>query len=59
LDDHNHPVDPQKADLTDKRYHGERCYKMVLNIQINETLDYFYCGGETGLREDARVPGSL
>jgi hypothetical protein len=41
FDDHNHPVDPQKVDLTDKRYHWERCYKMVSIIHINRALDYF------------------
>jgi hypothetical protein len=41
FDDHNHPVDPQKVDLSDKRYHWERCYKMVSIIHINRALDYF------------------
>ena len=41
FDDHNHPVDPQKADLSDKRYHWERCYKMVSIIHTNRALDYF------------------
>lgn len=41
FDDHNHPVDPQKVDLTDKRYHWERCYKMVSIIHTNRALDYF------------------
>jgi hypothetical protein len=41
FDDHNHPVDPQKVDLTDRRYHWERCYKMVSIIHTNRNLDYF------------------
>jgi hypothetical protein len=41
FDDHNHPVDPQKVDLSDKRYHWERCYKMVSIIHTNRALDYF------------------
>lgn len=41
FDEHNHPVDPQKVDLTDKRYHWERCYKMVSIIHTNRALDYF------------------
>lgn len=41
FDDHNHPVDPQKVDLTDRRYHWERCYKMVSIIHTNRSQDYF------------------
>lgn len=41
FDDHNHPVDPQKVDLADKRYHWERCYKMVSIIHTNRALDFF------------------
>jgi len=41
FDDHNHPVDPKKVDLTDRRYHWERCYKMVSIIHTNRNLDYF------------------
>jgi hypothetical protein len=41
FDEHNHPVDPQKVDLSDKRYHWERCYKMVSIIHTNRALDYF------------------
>ena len=41
FDDHNHPVDPQKVDMTDRRYHWERCYKMVSIIHTNRNLDYF------------------
>ena len=41
FDDHNHPVDPQKVDLTDRRCHWERCYKMVSIIHTNRSQDYF------------------
>ena len=41
FDDHNHVVDPQKVDLSDKRYHWERCYKLVSIIHTNRTLDFF------------------
>ena len=41
FDEHNHPVDPKKVDLTNKRYHWERCYKMVSIIHTNRDLDYF------------------
>ena len=41
FDEHNHPVDPQKVDLSDKRYHWERYYKMVSIIHTNRALDYF------------------
>lgn len=41
FDEHNHPVDPQKVDLADPRYHWERCYKLVSIIHTNRTLDFF------------------
>jgi len=41
FDEHNHPVDPEKVDLSDQRYHWERCYKMVSIIHTNRALDYF------------------
>jgi len=41
FDEHNHPVDPEKVDRSDKRYHWERCYKMVSIIHTNRALDYF------------------
>lgn len=45
FDDHNHPVDPQKVDGTDRRYHWERCYKMVSIIHTNRNQEYFLCVG--------------
>ena len=42
FDDHNHPVDSEKVDLTDKRYHWERCYKMVSIIHTNRALDFYF-----------------
>lgn len=41
FDEHNHPVDPKKVDLKDKRYQWHRCYKLVSLIHINRSLDYF------------------
>jgi len=42
FDEHNHPVDPKKVDLKDKRYQWRRCYKLVSLIHINRGLDYFF-----------------
>ncbi len=41
FDEHNHPVDPKKVDLKDKRYQWRRCYKLVSLIHLNRGLDYF------------------
>jgi hypothetical protein len=41
FDEHNHPVDPKKVDLKDKRYQWHRCYKLVSLIHINRSLNYF------------------
>jgi len=41
FDEHNHPVDPKKVDLKDKRYQWRRCYKLVSLIHIDRGLDYF------------------
>jgi hypothetical protein len=42
FDEHNHPVDPKKVDLRDKRYQQHRCYKLVSLIHINRQLDFFF-----------------
>ena len=42
FDEHNHPVDPKKVDLRDKRYQQHRCYKLVSLIHINRQLDVFF-----------------
>jgi hypothetical protein len=42
FDEHNHPVDPDKVDLRDKRYQQHRCYKLVSLIHINRQLDFFF-----------------
>ena len=42
FDEHNHPVDPSKVDLRDKRYQQHRCYKLVSLIHINRQLDFFF-----------------
>lgn len=42
FDEHNHPVDPQKVDLSDKRYQQHRCYKLVSLIHVNRQLDFFF-----------------
>ena len=42
FDEHNHPVDPEKVDLRDKRYQQHRCYKLVSLIHINRQLDFFF-----------------
>lgn len=59
FDDHNHPVDPQKVDRTDRRYHWERCYKMVSIIHTNRNLDYFLYVGLKLLPGRASESGSL
>lgn len=41
FNEHNHPVDPKKVDVKDKRYQWRRCYKLVSLIHINRGLDYF------------------
>jgi hypothetical protein len=42
FDEHNHPVDPEKVDLRDKRYQQHRCYKLVSLIHINRRLEFFF-----------------
>jgi hypothetical protein len=42
FDEHNHPVDPEKVDLRDRRYQQRRCYKLVSLIHINRRLDFFF-----------------
>lgn len=42
FDEHNHPVDPDKVDLRDKRYQQHRCYKLVSLIHVNRKLDYCF-----------------
>jgi hypothetical protein len=42
FDEHNHPVDADKVDLSDKRYQQHRCYKLVSLIHVNRKLDYFF-----------------
>jgi hypothetical protein len=42
FDEHNHPVDPDRVDLWDKRYQQHRCYKLVSLIHINRQLDFFF-----------------
>jgi hypothetical protein len=42
FDEHNHPVDPEKVDLRDKRYQQHRCYKLVSLIHINRQLNFFF-----------------
>ncbi len=41
FDEHNHPVDSQQVDLSDKRYQWRRCYKVVSLIHVNRSLDLF------------------
>ena len=41
FDEHNHPVDPNEVDLSDKRYQQHRCYKLVSLIHVNRKLDFF------------------
>jgi hypothetical protein len=42
FDEHNHPVDPDKVDLRDKRYQQHRCYKLVSLIHISRQLNFFF-----------------
>jgi Transposase DDE domain len=42
FDEHNHPVDPAKVDLQDKRYQQHRCYKLVSLVHVNRKLDFFF-----------------
>jgi len=42
FDEHNHPVDPEKVDLRDKRYQQHRCYKLVSLIHVNRQLNFFF-----------------
>jgi hypothetical protein len=42
FDEHNHPVDPKKVDLRDKRYQQHRCYKLVSLIHINRQRNFFF-----------------
>ena len=42
FDEHNHPVDADKVDLSDKRYQQHRCYKLVSLIHVNRKLDFFF-----------------
>lgn len=42
FDEHNHPIDPDKVDLRDKRYQQHRCYKLVSLIHINRQLNFFF-----------------
>jgi hypothetical protein len=41
FDEHNHPVDSKKVDLSDQRYQWRRCYKVVSLIHVNRSLDLF------------------
>jgi hypothetical protein len=41
FDEHNHPVDSNQVDLSDKRYQPHRCYKLVSLIHVNRKLDFF------------------
>jgi hypothetical protein len=42
FDEHNHPVNPEQVDLSDKRYQQHRCYKLVSLIHVNRKLDFFF-----------------
>jgi hypothetical protein len=42
FDEHNHPVDPNEVDLSDKRYQQHRCYKLVSLLHVNRKLDSFF-----------------
>jgi Transposase DDE domain len=42
FDEHNHPVDPNQVDLSNKRYQQHRCYKLVSLIHVNRKLDFFF-----------------
>ena len=42
FDEHNHPVEADKVDLSDKRYQQHRCYKLVSLIHVNRKQDFFF-----------------
>lgn len=42
FDEHNHPVNPDEVDLSDKRYQQHRCYKLVSLIHVNRKQDFFF-----------------
>lgn len=42
FDEHNHPVNPDQVDLSDKRYQQHRCYKLVSLIHVNRKQDFFF-----------------
>jgi DDE family transposase len=42
FDEHNHPVEANQVDLSDKRYQQHRCYKLVSLIHVNRKLDFFF-----------------
>jgi hypothetical protein len=42
FDEHNHPVEADQVDLSDKRYQQHRCYKLVSLIHVNRKLDFFF-----------------
>jgi hypothetical protein len=42
FDEHNHPLNPDEVDLSDKRYQQHRCYKLVSLIHVNRKLDFFF-----------------
>lgn len=62
FDEHNHPVDPTKVDLRDKRYQQHRCYKLVSLIHVNRTLDFFFvvaAGVVSGRRHECPILDEL
>lgn len=42
FDEHNHPVDADQVDRSDKRYQQHRCYKLVSLIHVNRQRDFFF-----------------
>jgi hypothetical protein len=42
FDEHNHPVNPDEVDLSDKRYQQHRCYKLVSLLHVNRKQDFFF-----------------
>jgi hypothetical protein len=42
FDEHNHPVNPEEVDRSDKRYQQHRCYKLVSLIHVNRQRDFFF-----------------
>lgn len=42
FDEHNHPVDPDKVDRSDRRYQLRRCYQLVSLIHVNRPLEFFF-----------------